>query len=139
MSAHRTCFRIARLRHPSCKRPFTLGNGGLEERPIPLRPSPTLSRTRNAGAQPPLTLRRLHKLQYNALRSPRHMVSLLRPVQHTFEQNAAQSSTYPAARTLHSSARRQDVFFVAFPALKSHLLNLTRICLVVLPFVYRYK
>ncbi|KAF8303351.1 hypothetical protein DL93DRAFT_2145179 [Clavulina sp. PMI_390] len=43
------------------------------------------------------------------------------------------------SRSFHSSRRNQDVFFFAFPALKAHLLSLTRICLVILPFVYRYR
>jgi hypothetical protein len=39
----------------------------------------------------------------------------------------------------HTSSSRRDVFFVAFPALKATLLNITRITLVFLPFVYRYR
>ena len=42
-------------------------------------------------------------------------------------------------RHFHPSRRRQDVFFVAFPALKSGLLNVTRFTLLFLPFVFRYK
>lgn len=42
-------------------------------------------------------------------------------------------------RKFHSTPPTKDVFFVAFPAIKAQLLNLTRICLVVLPFVYRYR
>ncbi|KAF8319585.1 uncharacterized protein EI90DRAFT_2940358 [Cantharellus anzutake] len=42
-------------------------------------------------------------------------------------------------RPFFSSPSQRDVFFVAFPALKAQLLNLTRICLIVLPFVYRYR
>ncbi|KAK8853164.1 hypothetical protein IAR55_003865 [Kwoniella newhampshirensis] len=42
-------------------------------------------------------------------------------------------------RTFHPSSKRQDVFFVAMPALKSGLLNLTRFSLIFLPFVFRYK
>jgi len=39
----------------------------------------------------------------------------------------------------HSSAPRPDVFFVAFPALKATLLSITRVTLIFLPFVYRYR
>nr|XP_031860461.1 uncharacterized protein CI109_004072 [Kwoniella shandongensis]KAA5527533.1 hypothetical protein CI109_004072 [Kwoniella shandongensis] len=42
-------------------------------------------------------------------------------------------------RAFHPSPRSQDVFFVAMPALKSGLLNLTRFSLIFLPFVFRYK
>ncbi|WWC94761.1 hypothetical protein V866_001610 [Kwoniella sp. B9012] len=42
-------------------------------------------------------------------------------------------------RNFHPSRPRQDVFFVAFPALKSGLLNITRFSLLFLPFVFRYK
>ncbi|ORX40643.1 peptidase family M48-domain-containing protein [Kockovaella imperatae] len=42
-------------------------------------------------------------------------------------------------RQFHPSRRRNDVFFVAFPALKSGLLNVTRITLLFLPFVFRYR
>lgn len=46
----------------------------------------------------------------------------------------------PALRSVfHTTPRRPDVFFVAFPALKAHLLSATRISLVLLPFMYRYK
>lgn len=42
-------------------------------------------------------------------------------------------------RQFHSTPTRHDVFFLAFPALKAHLLSLTRLFLVALPFVYRYR
>jgi hypothetical protein len=42
-------------------------------------------------------------------------------------------------RSFHATRRRQDVFFVAFPALKSTLLSITRVSLLFLPFVFRYK
>lgn len=42
-------------------------------------------------------------------------------------------------RTFKTSAPRQDVFFASFPAIKSGLLSLTRISLIALPFVFRYK
>lgn len=42
-------------------------------------------------------------------------------------------------RAFHPSPRRQDVFFVAVPAIKSTLLGITRISLLFLPFVFRYK
>lgn len=42
-------------------------------------------------------------------------------------------------RSFHPSRRRSDVFFVAFPALKSTLLGITRASLLILPFVFRYK
>ncbi|WVR00221.1 hypothetical protein IAU59_007363 [Kwoniella sp. CBS 9459] len=42
-------------------------------------------------------------------------------------------------RSFHPSHRRQDVFFVALPALKSGLLSITRISLLFLPFVFRYR
>lgn len=42
-------------------------------------------------------------------------------------------------RSFHPSPRRQDVFFLAVPAIKSTLLNITRISLLFLPFVFRYK
>lgn len=44
-----------------------------------------------------------------------------------------------ARRSFHSSAKRSDIFFATFPALKSGLLNVTRVSLVFLPFVFRYK
>lgn len=53
--------------------------------------------------------------------------------------NFAPTLLVVSRRTLHCTSRREDVFFVAFPALKAQLLNLTRICLVALPFVYRYR
>ncbi|KAF9518109.1 hypothetical protein BS47DRAFT_1313604 [Hydnum rufescens UP504] len=43
------------------------------------------------------------------------------------------------SRTFQTSTVRRDVFFVAFPALKTQLLNITRFSLIVLPFVYRYR
>ncbi|WWC64647.1 uncharacterized protein I303_107258 [Kwoniella dejecticola CBS 10117] len=42
-------------------------------------------------------------------------------------------------RSFHPSRPRHDVFFVAFPALKSGLLSITRFSLLFLPFVFRYK
>lgn len=45
----------------------------------------------------------------------------------------------PVHRSFHPSRPRHDVFFVAFPALKSALLNVTRFTLLFLPFVFRYK
>lgn len=42
-------------------------------------------------------------------------------------------------RAFHPSRRRHDVFFFAVPAVKSTLLNITRISLLFLPFVFRYK
>jgi hypothetical protein len=44
-----------------------------------------------------------------------------------------------SARGFHRTQPRQDVFFVAFPALKAQLLALTRFTLVLLPFVWRYR
>ncbi|KAG8879217.1 guanine nucleotide-binding protein subunit alpha [Tulasnella sp. 332] len=38
-----------------------------------------------------------------------------------------------------TSAVRRDVFFVAFPALKAGLLDISRITLIILPFVYRLR
>ncbi|KDN49814.1 hypothetical protein RSAG8_01879, partial [Rhizoctonia solani AG-8 WAC10335] len=43
------------------------------------------------------------------------------------------------ARSFHSTQPRRDVFFLAFPALKGYLLELTRFTLVLLPFVWRYR
>ncbi|WWC91647.1 uncharacterized protein L201_006593 [Kwoniella dendrophila CBS 6074] len=43
------------------------------------------------------------------------------------------------SRGFQSSRPRQDVFFLAFPALKSGLLNITRFSLLFLPFVFRYR
>lgn len=42
-------------------------------------------------------------------------------------------------RDFQSTSRRNDIFFASFPALKSGLLNITRVSLVFLPFVFRYK
>ncbi|WWC71955.1 uncharacterized protein I206_105914 [Kwoniella pini CBS 10737] len=42
-------------------------------------------------------------------------------------------------KDFHPSRPSQDVFFVAFPALKSGLLGITRFSLLFLPFVFRYK
>lgn len=43
------------------------------------------------------------------------------------------------SRTFHSTRPTHDVFFVAFPALKSALLNVTRAGLLTLPFVWRWR
>lgn len=43
------------------------------------------------------------------------------------------------ARTFHSSPRRDDIFFVALPALKGALLNVTRFSLLLLPFAWKYR
>lgn len=42
-------------------------------------------------------------------------------------------------RTFHSTPPRRDVFFFAFPALKGVLLNVTRVSLIALPFVWRWR
>jgi len=42
-------------------------------------------------------------------------------------------------RLFHPTRRRQDVFFVALPAIKSTLLGITRASLLFLPFVWRYR
>jgi hypothetical protein len=42
-------------------------------------------------------------------------------------------------RQFHPTPRRQDVFFVALPAIKSTLLGITRATLLFLPFVWRYR
>ena len=42
-------------------------------------------------------------------------------------------------RTFHSSPRRADIFFVALPALKGALLNVTRFSLLLLPFAWKYR
>ena len=48
---------------------------------------------------------------------------------------------HPFLRTacFHSTPRRRDVLFVSVPAFKSLLLTLTRVTLVTLPFIYRWK
>ncbi|KAL5631359.1 hypothetical protein ACGC1H_007020 [Rhizoctonia solani] len=43
------------------------------------------------------------------------------------------------ARSFHSTQPRRDVFFLAFPAVKGYLLELTRFTLVLLPFIWRYR
>lgn len=47
--------------------------------------------------------------------------------------------TAPAVRRFHSSPSRSDIFFVAFPALKGFLLTTTRVGLLTLPFVWRWR
>jgi hypothetical protein len=42
-------------------------------------------------------------------------------------------------RYFHPTRRRDDVFFVALPAIKSTLLSITRASLLFLPFVWRYR
>jgi hypothetical protein len=42
-------------------------------------------------------------------------------------------------RDFHPTRRRDDVFFVALPAIKSTLLSITRASLLFLPFVWRYR
>ncbi|KAG8965014.1 hypothetical protein FRC03_001042 [Tulasnella sp. 419] len=39
----------------------------------------------------------------------------------------------------HTSSPRKDIFILAFPALKAGLLDISRITLLALPFVYRYR
>ncbi|EIW72227.1 hypothetical protein TREMEDRAFT_25120 [Tremella mesenterica DSM 1558] len=52
---------------------------------------------------------------------------------------SARHSISQGKRSFHPSHRNQDVFFIAFPALKSGLLSLTRFSLLFLPFIFRYK
>ncbi|KAL7415427.1 peptidase family M48-domain-containing protein [Mrakia frigida] len=44
-----------------------------------------------------------------------------------------------STRNFHSSPPRRDVFFLTVPALKSGLLTITRVTLLMLPFVWRWK
>ena len=43
------------------------------------------------------------------------------------------------SRSFHSTSRRNDVFFFALPALKGALLNVTRVSLITLPFIWRWR
>jgi len=43
------------------------------------------------------------------------------------------------SRSFHSTPRRNDVFFFALPALKGALLNVTRVSLITLPFIWRWR
>ncbi|KAH8085901.1 peptidase family M48-domain-containing protein [Filobasidium floriforme] len=45
----------------------------------------------------------------------------------------------PLRRTFHSTSKRHDVFFFALPALKGALLNVTRVSLITLPFIWRWR
>lgn len=69
----------------------------------------------------------LHSAQSKTAPSIRHIPSLTH-----FPNNSL-------SRSFHSTNRRQDVLFVAMPALKSGLLNITRFTLLFLPFAIRYK
>ena len=46
---------------------------------------------------------------------------------------------WPVSRSFHASSPRKDVFFFAFPAMKSVLLGVTRVSLIALPFVWRWR
>lgn len=68
--------------------------------------------------------------------------TLDRPPRSPLQQLAASSrpiSLQLARRHFHPSRIRQDVFFLSVPAIKSGLLNITRISLLFLPFVFRYR
>lgn len=69
----------------------------------------------------------LHSTESKTIPTVRHIPSLAR-----FPNNSL-------SRSFHSTNRRQDVLFVAMPALKSGLLNITRFSLLFLPFAIRYK
>lgn len=139
----RTCFPIVQpLRFLSGK-PLVPSKRSFDELPIlpRLRP-PILALSRGTVKLFHVPPWRPGHSQPLALRRPCHMGDLLSVAQHIPHAHwrpAGQGSIDSTVRTFHSSAPRQDVFFVAFPALKAQLLNVTRICLVVLPFVYRYK
>ena len=74
---------------------------------------------------------------------PRHLsirhVRPLRPPDQLVKASKPPTGSLIQRRIFHSSERRQDVFFLAVPAFKSSLLNITRFSLIVLPFVFRYK
>ncbi|ORY33497.1 peptidase family M48-domain-containing protein [Naematelia encephala] len=81
----------------------------------------------------------------------RCLTTLVGPCRHTTSSIHSFGQAHPSAftrplfpptlfrRAFHPTRRRQDVFFVSFPALKSGLLTITRFSLLFLPFVFRYK
>lgn len=98
-----------------------------------------------------------HSSHFDSMRSLRVLRTVVRPSRLTsapgtiahfssLARQTVQAPRYPAVsstltlhRSFHQSHRRQDVFFLALPALKSSLLNVTRFTLIFLPFVFRYK
>jgi hypothetical protein len=132
---------------------------GLPRRRPPIPPGPTRSRTLRDGQfhglpcyQPCLhssssDIMRSLRLYRTVLRPPSvipapRMISVLpSPVRQPtrIPRASVLSSALTIRRSFHQSHRRQDVFFLALPALKSSLLNVTRFTLLFLPFVFRYK
>lgn len=58
---------------------------------------------------------------------------------HTTTRYSRPPPSTPLRRTFHSTSKRQDVFFFALPALKGALLNVTRVSLITLPFIWRWR
>lgn len=113
------------LRHQHTQAPSTLGScltsSFLNHHPKHLTsPSPALDCCiTNSGARRPFLL---HGSSLPPLRS-----------------RGLNLGSITTTRRFHSTPTRHDVFFLAFPALKASLLSLTRLFLVALPFVYRYR
>ncbi|KDQ21508.1 hypothetical protein BOTBODRAFT_205329 [Botryobasidium botryosum FD-172 SS1] len=111
------------VRKPAMKLPYRLPARNL----LSLQAASPSKFTRNAHTRRPLPTAS-HTSVYSTLKRPASRLEGL--PRHTF--TALQ-------RPFHTSQPRRDIFFVAFPALKAHLLSITRFTLVLLPFVWRYR
>ena len=76
--------------------------------------------------------------RYNAL-SNLNRNDVQTPIHAPTRLSNRQSVVICQSRSFHSSPKSQDVFFFALPALKGALLNVTRVSLITLPFIWRWR